>query len=160
MCNNRMHLFLAQCWGLSLALDFISVCRINFRLCLPLFYLLLLFQNKNVWFIPGKIFNIFKNSILIQPKVWIFKNFKKYFRRRSISGTWQCSVWVLASCVVVWVIWEHHYLFIKSIPMLKSTDHQLHHSRFFWFRRKKCKKINMNLFKLVQTSSKTSLDFM
>lgn len=152
-----MHLFLAQCWRLSLALDFIPVCCINFRLCLPLFYLLLLFQNTNVWFIPGKIFKI-SNSIRTKPNP-NSKIEKNISRRRSISGTWQCSVWVLASCVVVWVIWEHHYLFIKSIPMLKSTDHQLDHSRFFWFRRKKCKKINMNLFKLVQTSSKTSLDF-
>ena len=55
MCDNSMHLFLAKCWRLSLALDFLPVGCINFRLCLPLFYLLLLFQNKNVWSIPGKI---------------------------------------------------------------------------------------------------------
>ena len=60
MCNNSMHLFLAQRWRLSLALDFLPVSCINFRLCLPLFYLLLLFQNKNVRFIPGKIFHFFR----------------------------------------------------------------------------------------------------
>ena len=138
-----MHLFLAQCWRLSLALDFIPVCRINFRLCLPLFYLLLLFQNKNVWFIPGKIFKKFskmQSRSKSNRKFEFWKISKNIFRRRSISGTWQCSVWVLAWCVVVWVIWEHHYLFIKSIPMLKSTDYQLHHSRFFWFRRKNVKR--------------------
>jgi len=55
-CHHLRHyswnILLAKCWKLSLAMDIILLCRINSSLCVPLFHILLLYENEDVWIFP------------------------------------------------------------------------------------------------------------
>lgn len=55
LCDDCGDILLAECWELSLAMDFILLCCLYCPLCIPVLNLLLSNEDQNVWLLPDQL---------------------------------------------------------------------------------------------------------
>lgn len=92
LCNYSWYIFLVKCRELSLAMDFILLCRLHCRLCVPLLYILLPHEDKDVGFFPDELLLRLHFDVLFgfrNPLWWVTMKLL----------CWKCTLLHLPSCL-------------------------------------------------------------